>query len=173
MPTEIDSFVPPIDNSDQHTAYHMYMGGWQPKEIAIELKIKEPTLRSWIDRGKWNKEREAIKKHARKLKPPEKSGIAKVISVDKREENIAKFREKSGEMAVEDMEHWAKQTPAKRLKSAEKIKSLNSVHRANLELDREGEGGRTLISLNFLNNPDAVKIIEDVKKPELQNDTSD
>jgi hypothetical protein len=47
------------------------------------------------------------------------------------------------------------------------FKSLNSVHRSNLELDKESEGGRTLISLNFLNNPDAVKIIEEPQPKQI------
>lgn len=160
------SFIPDIDESEKHTCWALYMGGFEAADILKELPgLSETMLRAWITRDGWAKDREAIKGARRKKNPPQESALAKVFAPDKREENMKKFKEKAGEIAVEDIEHWAEMKPAERLAVAKPIASLNGVHRKNLEMDKEAEESRGHININFLTMPapDAVKMIDAIE----------
>lgn len=160
------SFIPDIDESEKHNCWAMYMGGFEVAEILKEFPgLFESTLRAWITRDGWAAKREAIRVARRKKNPPEESALAKILDPNKREDNIQRFKEKAGEIAVKDIEHWASLEPEKRLEVAAPIASLNGVHRKNLELDKEVEQSRGHININFLTMPaeKAVKVIDAVE----------
>lgn len=159
-------FIPDIDESEKHTCWALYMGGFEASEILKELPgLSESMLLAWITRDGWAKDRKAVKDARRKKNPPQESALAKVFAPDKREENVKKFKEKAGEIAVEDIEHWKKMKPKERLDHAAPIASLNGVHRKNLEMDKEAEESRGHININFLTMPapEAAKIIDAVE----------
>lgn len=158
--------IPPVDETEKHAAWALYMGGFEPGEIVEKMPdLNVNTLKSWISQDGWFKKRESINTARREKNPPEKSPIAQVFHPDKKAENVRVFQEKTGQIAAEDAEHWAdKMTPETRLKNGEKIAALNKVHRQNLDLDQEAAGERGHISLTFLGTPQAVRLVETTPK---------
>lgn len=161
-----NAIIPDVDETEKHTAWALYMGGFDAVEIVAKMPdLNINTLKSWISQCGWFKEREAVNAARREKSPPEKSPIAQVFNPDKKAENIKVFQEKTGEIAAKDAEHWADEmTPKQRLEKAEKIAALNKTHRANLDLDAEIPGERGHISLTFLNCPTAVRLVQPEQK---------
>lgn len=160
-----NDFIPAIDETEKHAAYALYMGGFDAGEIVAKLEgLNVNTLKSWISQDGWFKKREAINAARREKNPPEKSPMVKVFAPDKKDENVKIFKEKTGQIAKEDAEHWAELTPDARIEVAPNIAALNKMHRSNLDLDAETPGQQGHISLTFLGNPDAVRIIDTAPK---------
>lgn len=166
------SNIPAVDEGAKYECYHFYMGGFEQAEIAEKTGINPLTLKSWIHKDGWYQTREAIRAKAREKNPPEKSVLAKMLPPERAADNIRRFKEATNEIAAEDAEHWAELTPAKRIESAPAIASLNTVHRKNLELDKEEEKGKGgLINITFLTKPgvrmlDPSEVVEIEGKPE-------
>lgn len=169
------SFIPTIDETEKHAAWALYMGGFDAGEITAQLTdLNINTLKSWISQDGWAKERQAVNAARAAKNPPHESPMVKVFAPDKKAENVKIFKEKTGEIAAADAKHWAEEMkPKDRLNAAEKIAALNKAHRSNLDLDAEAPGERGHISLTFLSNPDAVRVIQSPAPKQLHLEESE
>lgn len=168
----LKTLIPPIDESEKHAAWALYMGGFDADEIVGQLGCNINTLRKWISADGWFKEREAVAAARNKKNPPEKSPMAKVFAPDKKAQNVQIFKEKTGTMAAEDAKHWADMMgPEERLAAAPNIAALNKAHRSNLDLDAEAPGQNGHITLNFLNAGDsAARLLEPTPPKQLEDE---
>jgi len=161
-------YIPAIDESEKHACWAHYMAGFEKQEISELLGVNVNTLAAWIKKDGWVQRREELRAANRKKNPPEKSPLAKILAPDKLAKNVERFKEVAGVIAVEDIEHWKQLAPEERLVVAPAIGTLNKVHRANLDLEKEDAGTGSAINISFLNNPGAVVEIEDAPVRELE-----
>lgn len=156
--------LPKIEAEHHQTALAMFIAGWPQCDIARETGLNENTLKTWIKREEWAKQKKAIDEKRKQLLPVENHPLVKAALKNPIGEMRTQFLENTGHMAVADSEHWKKMQPDDRLEVASSIKALHDVHSKTFGIGKEEEeGSKGHITLNFLNNADApgyVRVID-------------
>lgn len=155
---------PSIIEPEKHQCYLLYLVGFGPGEIETKTGVPSNRIRGWMFKEKWAKQREQYEEMLQEKHPTMAQPIVQSVIRSRKGERRKDFLEHTGEMAVADAQHWSSMDPQERIIVAPAIGTLNAVHRKNLGLEDEADGGeKSHISLTFLtkaDDPGMVRVID-------------
>lgn len=166
MSKTIPGEAPPQSDNMKHEVYQLYLMGWKAPELAALAKEPVGKIYNWISAGRWNERKDYYDRLNSKKNPEKAQPIVRAVIQANRDGMREKFKEISGQIALEDIEDWSKLTPKERREEAAAIVPLNKMHRDNIELNKDSEAGTgSHISLTFLSQADTPGMVTVIDAP--------